>query len=526
MLLLMMVIILAAGAVWAEEDEPDYAWDEDKYIEECRKYIAVEDGTLVLREGVVTFGSYEGERADGWLTGEKDPSVEALFRDYPNFSLSGDAMEEEVPDFEGGYFTTVQWPSTIRMMGTQSFHALSFGVMPLSASLERIEDDAFIYCSFGTLRIECELPFEMIRRSLYDCWIDAYDVTEDNALYKAVDGVLYSKDGKTLIAYPNTREEEHFDVPAGVEHIGACAFETEKLKTISLPIGLKTIGDYAFADCTRLQAIAVPLTVTSVGNGILYNCISLERVSLPEGLEADKDNICTYYTDDRIYRGDNGDTYNIGIIDKKSSESQRIGADLCWTKDGKEIPVYASREKNKVVSVISGGIPVATGDAFVDRTLIKDPKTQEEIGWVETKQLDIFAENELFYLYGKPKDGVFPDDEVPADEWEWGDPYGPWIHFYSGLVPLEDAQLYRYPDEKYGENELGVITDRDILKRLVLLDAPEGNETAVVHVGTQVKILEEGDEWTHVTTGYDEGWIRTEQVRVVPEIENVEELWR
>ncbi len=524
-LLLIAVFILAAGAVVAEEEGSDWEQEYDKYIRECREYLALEDGALVLREGIVTFGSYEGMRKENGF--EKDPEVTALFRDYPGFLLSGDVMEDELPGFEGRYFTTVKWPSTFRMMGMQSFHALSFGLLSLPSSLEWISEDAFIYCSFDTLRIECELPFADIWNAMYDCSICAYEVSEGNPLYKAVDGVLYSADGKTLIAYPNARKDSHFDVPAGVEHIGAFAFDNENLKTISLPIGLKTIGNYAFADCTRLQDIAVPLTVTSVGEGFLYDCISLERVSLPEGLEADKDGRCTYYTDDSIYRGDNGDTYDSGIINKKSSESQHIYAHFCWIKGDKNLPVYNSREGNKINSVISGGSPVIAQDAFLDRTLVMDPLTREEIGWVDTEKLDIFIQDELFLLLGKPKDGVFPEGETPADDWEWWDAEGPWITTYGIVnIPQEDAQLYRYTEGKYGNDELGVVTDRDILKRLVLLDAPDGNETAVVHVGTQVRILEKRDEWTLVTTGYDEGWIRKEQIRIVPEIENVEEIYR
>ena len=534
-LLAMMIIVVmgaayaAAGMAWAEEDDDsDYEWDYDKYLEECRTYIETEGDVLVLREGVVTTGSYYGERDESTWEHIKDPAIEAVFNDYPGFSFSGDGLDDEVPGYDSRYFSAVKWPSTLRMMGNQSFHALSFGTLSLPASLERIEEDAFIYCYFDTLRIECELPFKQISRAMYDCGISAYDASEENKLYKAVDGVLYSKDGKTLVAYPNIRQDEHFDVPAGVEHIGYGAFENEHLKTISLPIGLKTIEDYAFADCTRLQAIAVPLTVTSIGHGILCNCISLERVSLPEGLEADKDDYCTYYPDDRIYRGDNGNTYDIGVIDKKESESERIGADLCWVRDGKELPVFTSREDNKITGTLAGGTPVTARDAFVDRTLVEDPLTSKKIGWVDTKKLDIFAEDELFTLYGKPKDGLFPDDEVPADEWEWDSQYGPWILINSQaniLIPLEDARLCRYPDERYGDNELGVITDRDILKRLALLDAPEGKETTVVHVGAQIRILEEQDGWARVTTGYDEGWIRTEQIRIVPEIEDGEEIW-
>ena len=526
MLLVMMVVILAAGTAWAEEDDDsDYEWDYDKYIEECRTYIGTEDDVLVLREGVVTTGYYDGVWDEESWENIKDPVINAVFHDYPSFSFSGDAMDDEVPNYDSRYFSNVKWPSTFRMMGTQSFHVLRFGTLTLPASLERIEPDAFIYCDFDTLRIECELPFADIRRAMYDCWISSYDASEENTMYKAVDGVLYSKDGKTLVAYPTARKDEHFDVPAGVEHIGNGAFENENLKTISLPIGLKTIGNYAFADCTRLQAIAVPLTVTSIGEGILYNCISLERVSLPEGLEADKDTYCTYYKDDRIYRGDNGNTYDSGVIDKKKSETDRINAGLCWVRDGKEIPVFASREDYEITGALDGGTPVTAETAYIDRTLIKDPLTSDEIGWVDTKNLDIFDRNTLFDLLAKPTAELMAQYDVHEYDWRYSNQWGPWIRLIDiGItVPLEEMELYRYPEEGCGDDELGIIADKDILKRLVLQDAPEGNEITVIHVGTQVRILEEQGEWARVTTGYDEGWIRKEEIRIVPEISDAEE---
>ena len=98
------------------------------------------------------------------------------------------------------------------------------------------------------------------------------------------------------------------------------------------------------------------------------------------------------------------------------------------------------------MALLAGGTPVTAVSAFLDRTLVKDPLTSDEIGWVDTKKLDIFVEDELFYLYGKPKDGLFPDDEVPEDEWEWDSQYGPWILINSQaniLIPLEEAESYR-----------------------------------------------------------------------------------
>ena len=197
----------------------------------------------------------------------------------------------------------------------QAFYFFHFTFFTLPEQLEVLESNAFVYCHFDVFRIESTLPAQDIVYSFYDCTIDAYEVPEDHPLYQAIDGVLFSKDGKTLLAYPGGRMDEHYDVPAGVEHIWPYAFGTDYLKTISLPIGLKTIADAAFAGCGRLQSIAVPLTVTEIGKDAFWCCVSLELVSLPDGLTINKDinpRHAQYYTDDFIYRGDNGDTLSSG----------------------------------------------------------------------------------------------------------------------------------------------------------------------------------------------------------------------
>ena len=205
----------------------------------------------------------------------------------------------------------VSLPSTLRYLGIESFCLFDFTSFTLPEQLEVLESNAFVYCNFNVLRIESTLPAQELLNSFYDCMVVTYEVPEDHPLYQVIDGVLFSKDGKTLLAYPNGRQDEHYDVPAGVEHIWPYAFGTDYLKTISLPIGLKTIADAAFAGCGRLQSIAVPLTVTEIGKDAFWCCVSLELVSLPDGLTINKDinsKYVQYYTDDFLYRGDNGDT--------------------------------------------------------------------------------------------------------------------------------------------------------------------------------------------------------------------------
>ena len=63
-----------------------------------------------------------------------------------------------------------------------------------------------------------------------------------------------NKEKNTIIKY--TGNEEHIAVPEGITSIMDGVFKKQKkLESIALPSTLKTIGNYAFADCDRLKAV-------------------------------------------------------------------------------------------------------------------------------------------------------------------------------------------------------------------------------------------------------------------------------
>ena len=302
--LLLLALVLLGPAALGEE-APPYDWRADWEESGYDQYADVQNDTLIVFEGVTALGEARKYRWDSELG--TDVKIEPKFENGPRFlDLMFDAS---CPPHQ------VSLPSTLRYLRIESFCLFDFTSFTLPKQLEVLENSAFVYCYFNVLRIESTLPAQDILYSFYDCTIDAYEVPEDHPLYQAIDGVLFSKDGKTLLAYPGGRMDEHYDVPAGVEHIWPYAFGTDYLKTISLPIGLKTIGNGAFSDCGRLQSIAIPLTVTEIGDYAFWGCVSLELVSLPDGLTINKDinpRHVQYYTNDFLYRGDNGDTLSSG----------------------------------------------------------------------------------------------------------------------------------------------------------------------------------------------------------------------
>ncbi|MDO4571327.1 MAG: leucine-rich repeat domain-containing protein [Planctomycetia bacterium] len=111
--------------------------------------------------------------------------------------------------------------------------------------------------------------------------LTSIQVTEENPHYKSVDGVLYTKDGRTLCACP-ARKEGSCTIPEGVETIGWRAFEDcTGLTSVTIPESVKTIGGSAFEGCSGLTSVTIPDGVENIGERAFNGCSGLTSVTIP-----------------------------------------------------------------------------------------------------------------------------------------------------------------------------------------------------------------------------------------------------
>ena len=88
------------------------------------------------------------------------------------------------------------------------------------------------------------------------------------------DGILVAYNGSSAAV----------DVPDDVRRIGARAFRSSKLSSVSLPPSVYSVDPYAFADCTGLKSVDMSDGLVMIGDGAFSGCKSLEGLSTPSTL--------------------------------------------------------------------------------------------------------------------------------------------------------------------------------------------------------------------------------------------------
>ena len=83
--------------------------------------------------------------------------------------------------------------------------------------------------------------------------LKAINISDNNTLYRSIDGVLYSKDLSRLIVFPANKTDSYVISDKTVT-IGEAAFAgNDKMTSIDIPSNVKSIGSMAFNGCKNLK---------------------------------------------------------------------------------------------------------------------------------------------------------------------------------------------------------------------------------------------------------------------------------
>lgn len=220
-------------------------------------------------------------------------------------------------------FTSVKLPSTLKKIGPYAFqYCTGIKTISLPEGLEVISDGAFDHMS-GLEDEKMVIPstvktiggdynvdentgygghvfYDMGKNETFT----AFEVAKGNEYFKAVDGVLYSKDMTRMVAYPRGKGDVYFEIPEGITQIDEMAFSRAYyLKKVILP------DSYVITDDLPENILNQDANSLS---GALYVYTSVDEIGVKDtntnyttvdGILYSKNMTCVYYIPNK-YTGD------------------------------------------------------------------------------------------------------------------------------------------------------------------------------------------------------------------------------
>ena len=233
-------------------------------------------GSLIIPSSVTTIGSYAFNGCSGFTGTLIIPNNVTTIGNYA---------------FEGcsGFTGTLVIPNSLTSIGNSTFANCSgfTGTLKIPNTITKIGEDAFAYCTglIGNVTIP-ESVVTIEERAFLGCsGITNYIVDENNPYFSEYDGVLYTKDYRTLLMCPYSRTA----IPAfhpNTEIIGRCAFYKNELLEgeVLLPNSVKTVDSYAFAYCRNLDTLELPEKIETIRCGAFEYCGFKGKLILPSTL--------------------------------------------------------------------------------------------------------------------------------------------------------------------------------------------------------------------------------------------------
>jgi len=244
-------------------------------------------GSVTVPEGVTAIGAYAFNSCDQ-ITELSLPSTLKTLGSYALGRLSSDLalyIPAKLTTIDKGGISTTSWKEitvdptnkAFRMAdgglynsaGTRLLAALhGKGTFRIADTATQIDDQVFRNCGYSVVHIGAKVGADFCNtyNPFYDTpSLESVTVSAANPNYKAVDGVLFTKNGKRLICFPVGKAASAYTVPSGVETLIGYAFHNiSGLTSLTLPDGLQTLDLYSVFQCENLKSIAIPASVKTI----------------------------------------------------------------------------------------------------------------------------------------------------------------------------------------------------------------------------------------------------------------------
>ena len=188
--------------------------------------------------------------------------------DDAKFALYEDHAElVDIPDNVKGEYSI---PETVNGLPVTRTWAIAFANQPELTSIHVPASLTDLYNS-GTFRGTTNLI--------------KVTVDEDNPEYCTLEGVLYSKDKKTICALPTADPPTEYVVTDNVEIIGSDVFLGYPFESVIMPDSVIEIKMLAFKDMENLKNVKMSNSLKEIGPFTFERDIALESIDIPASVE-------------------------------------------------------------------------------------------------------------------------------------------------------------------------------------------------------------------------------------------------
>ncbi len=187
-------------------------------------------------------------------------------------------------DFYNPYFNSnyecetvhVSLPNTVKTIEDDAFKdATNLKSIELGDSIVTIGASAFENCwALDNITFPGTVT-SLGKRAFATCWHLSYLDLSGTSICKI--------EPQTFYACPNL---ETIDLPSSLTTIEKYAFESVRIKHITLPEGVISIGYSAFNDCDSLISVSLPESLTNIDGAAFWNCGKLDSLFIPRGVNS------------------------------------------------------------------------------------------------------------------------------------------------------------------------------------------------------------------------------------------------
>ena len=246
-----------------------------------------EPADLIFPEGLEFIGDYAFHSAlkSGGMVSLPSSLKYLGEQAFTNAYLSDFVISEGNPDYcTENHAIYTKDMKEIRMLAPVTG---GLGEFRIPDGVERISGECFNVIH-GIDKVYIPASVTEIAEGAFFSTFDLREIVVDaaNPNYKSENGILLSKDGTLLLAWPDGQEGTELVIPAGVQRLGDHLFygRYDNGYTVVLPEGVKEIGSMSLPG--SMASLTLPASLEKIDAYVFYNGISIDNIYY-RGTEAD-----------------------------------------------------------------------------------------------------------------------------------------------------------------------------------------------------------------------------------------------